>query len=65
MVRDGDVLIPRVVMGEPLRAACEHFLDCVEKGERPRTDGRLGADVVRVLEAVERSLRAGGREEAV
>jgi predicted dehydrogenase len=65
VVRDGDVLIPRVVMGEPLRAACEHFLDCVEKGERPRTDGRLGADVVRVLEAVERSLRAGGREEAV
>ena len=65
VVRDGDMRIPRVVMGEPLRAACEHFLECVEKGERPLTDGRLGADVVRVLEAVERSLRADGREEPV
>lgn len=65
VVRDGDVLIPRVVMGEPLRTACEHFLDCIEANGRPRTDGRLGAEVVRVLEAVERSLRGGGREVAV
>jgi predicted dehydrogenase len=65
IVRDGDVLIPKVAMGEPLRVACEHFLDCIERNERPITDGRLGADVVRVLEAVDRSLRRGGGEEAV
>ncbi len=65
IVRDGDVLIPRVQMGEPLRAACERFLDCIERDEKPLTDGRLGANVVRVLEAIERSIRGGGAEEAV
>lgn len=65
IVRDGDVWIPKIGMGEPLRAACEHFLDCIERGELPLTNGRLGAEVVRVLEAIERSLRNGGREEIV
>jgi predicted dehydrogenase len=64
-VREGDILIPRVAGGEPLRAECEHFLDCVATGARPLTGGPEGVAVVRVLEAIERSLAAGGREERV
>jgi predicted dehydrogenase len=41
---------------EPLRAECEHFIECVRTGQRPRTDGRAGLEAVRVLEACQRSL---------
>ncbi len=59
-IRSGDILIPKTPSGEPLRAECLHFLDCVEHGKTPRSDGRDGLRVVRVLEAAERSLKAGG-----
>ena len=59
-IREGEIVIPRVVLGEPLRAECEHFLDCVESGKPPLTGGEQG---MRVLEAIERSARNGGREE--
>jgi predicted dehydrogenase len=45
---------------EPLRVECEHFIDCIRTGSRPRSDGAQGLAVVRVLEAGERSMRAGG-----
>jgi len=59
-LRSGDVLIPRTPSGEPLRIECLHFLECIEKGKTPRSDGRDGLRVVRVLEAAGRSLAAGG-----
>ena len=59
-LRSGDVLIPRVAGGEPLRAECLHFLECIASGRTPRSDGRDGLRVVRVLEAGQRSLKAGG-----
>ena len=62
-IREGEIVIPRVVLGEPLRAECEHFLDCVESGTAPLCGGVQGVAVVRVLEAIERSVRSGGREE--
>ena len=34
---------------EPLRRECQHFLDCVATGGRPRTDGAEGLRVLRVL----------------
>ena len=43
--------------GEPLRAECQHFLDCVETGATPRTDGREGLRVLTVLTRASASLR--------
>jgi predicted dehydrogenase len=62
-VRDGDITIPKVALGEPLKAECDHFLDCVTSGTTPVTGGPEGLAVVRALEALQRSARAGGREE--
>jgi predicted dehydrogenase len=45
---------------EPLRAECDHFVECVLTGRRPRSDGAQGLAVVRILEAGERSMRMGG-----
>src|SRR5690606_35751785 len=41
---------------EPLKAELRHFLQCIRTGERPRTDGRAGLGVVRVLAAVDEQL---------
>lgn len=59
-LREGDILIPRIDMKEPLRLECEHFIECVRDGKRPLTDARAGVQVVKVLEAGQRSLEAGG-----
>jgi predicted dehydrogenase len=59
-VRHGDVHVPYIKMVEPLRAECQHFVECVEKGTRPLTDGRDGLRVLKVLEAAQQSLRGGG-----
>lgn len=65
LLRAGDVLIPKVEFTEPLLAECQHFIDCIRTGERPLTDGESGLAVVRVLEAAQRSLSAGGAPVAV
>lgn len=44
---------------EPLLAECRHFLDCIEKGRSPRTDGREGLRVLRVLGISQDSLNLG------
>jgi len=41
---------------EPLKLECQHFLDRVQDGTAPNTDGREGLRVLRVLDAAQRSL---------
>jgi predicted dehydrogenase len=59
-LRNGDILIPRVAPGEPLRIECQHFVDCIVNDIAPRSDGMDGLRVVRVLEAGSLSLAQGG-----
>ncbi|MBN1593527.1 MAG: gfo/Idh/MocA family oxidoreductase, partial [Candidatus Coatesbacteria bacterium] len=56
-LRFGDIYSPRIEVKEPLRIECEHFIKCVESGERPLTDGEDGLRVVRALEIAEEALR--------
>jgi predicted dehydrogenase len=56
----GDSYIPHIQQEEPLRAECQHFLDCIESGTTPMTSGRSGLDLVRILEAATTSLRSRG-----
>lgn len=57
--RHGDIVSPYLAMNEPLRVEDEHFLDCVQTGLRPLTDGESGVEVVRVLEAAQRAMCEG------
>ncbi len=59
-LRFGDVLIPQIPSTEPLKTECQHFIDCVKNRTAPRSDGRDGLRVSRVLDAAQRSLKAGG-----
>jgi predicted dehydrogenase len=56
ITRAGESFSPRLANAEPLRLECEHFIDCIRKGRTPRSDGHSGLRVVRVLEALQRSL---------
>jgi predicted dehydrogenase len=56
---DGGVSIPNVPMNRPLQAECEHFLECIRTGRRPKTDGESGLRVVRVLDAAMQSMKSG------
>ena len=51
----GDVVIPSVPGGEPLRNEMEHFIECIRTGATPRTDGASGLEVIRILEAADES----------
>jgi predicted dehydrogenase len=61
IARSGDIFSPHVPNEEPLRIECRHFVECVRGGVNPRSGGESGLRVVRVLEALERSLRESSR----
>jgi predicted dehydrogenase len=61
MLRTGDILIPKIPSGEPLNIECTHFIDAIVNDTAPRSDGRDGLRVVKVLEAGSKSLATGGK----
>ncbi len=59
--RYGDITTPAISGQEPLEIECRHFCDCARNGQTPRSDGRVGWQVVRVLEEAQTSLQSGGQ----
>ena len=53
-----DAVAVDVLEDEPLKLECKHFLDCVASGDTPRTDGREGLRVLKVLQAAQDALDA-------
>jgi predicted dehydrogenase len=58
--RTGDMWAPKLATTEALRVEAEHFVDCIENGKVPETDGRLGLRVVELIEAATSSMRGRG-----
>ena len=56
----GDSYIPYVHQEEPLKLACQHFIDCIDTRSEPLTGGRQGLEMVRILEAATASLKMNG-----
>ncbi len=59
--RYGDISIPRLDEGEPLKNEAEHFAECIRQNKAPRSDGYNGLEVVEALEAACRSIAEDGR----
>jgi predicted dehydrogenase len=57
--RLGDMVVPNLSNVEPLLAEIEHFVECVETGARPKTNGVFATNVVRILETAVDSMRDG------
>jgi predicted dehydrogenase len=60
LAREGDVTVPRVPAEEPLRSQSRAFVEALDTPEKLQSDGRVGADVVRVLAAINESMAANG-----
>jgi predicted dehydrogenase len=63
--RTGDILSPKIGGSEPLFLEATHFLECLEAGTRPITDGAAGLSVVASLEAADYSLRNEGSTQPI
>lgn len=60
--RTGDIISPKLESHEPLAAELADFADAIRSGRSMDYHTRLAADVVRITEAVDRSLALGGVE---
>ncbi|MBM2835653.1 MAG: Oxidoreductase, partial [Candidatus Brocadiaceae bacterium] len=47
--------------GEPLQEELKHFIECIKKREKPKTDGAEGLKVLKILEEAEKCLSASSR----
>lgn len=56
--KEGRMIVeyPEYPYSEPLRLECEHFLECLATGDRPRTDANNAYQVVSILSDVEKRL---------
>jgi len=58
--RTGDILSPKIDALEPLALEIEDFCRAILDGGVPRSSSTIGYEVVRSIEAIERSLEQGG-----
>ena len=57
-LRDGNIISPKIEMVEPLKAMCSHFLECIiNRKQHPLSDGVKGYEVVKVMAAIDASLK--------
>lgn len=61
-VKDGEITIPNLPVSEPLSNEFNHFMDCLSGRAVALTNGPYAANVVRVLQAAQQSLRQGGKK---
>ena len=60
--RYGDISIPKIESQEPLKMELSDFIDSIENNKRPKTDGRNGLRVVKLLEAAQHSMDCDGKK---
>jgi predicted dehydrogenase len=58
--REGDITIPKIRLEEPLKVQNRFFLQCVRDNAMKENDGAFAVGVVKVLDAITQSLKAGG-----
>jgi len=59
--KEGSITIPKVSVREPLKTQDQYFIHCIEKKIAPDlVDAQKAYDIVRTLEAIQRSMDSGG-----
>jgi len=59
--RTGDMWAPQIEVAEALQVEAQHFVECIESGRQPITDGEAGLRVVKILEAASQSMLQRGQ----
>jgi predicted dehydrogenase len=60
--RVGDVYVPKLELGEPLKKLAQDFVSCIENNTEPRASAMGGLNTVRILEAAQQSIKQFGKE---
>jgi predicted dehydrogenase len=60
LVRDGDIISPKIEPSEPLKNQCIDFITAITMNKKPFSDCRLGYKIVQTLVAIEKSLQKQG-----
>jgi predicted dehydrogenase len=60
LLRDGDILSPKIEAEEPLQNVCREFIDSIRTGKKPLADGMNGLQVVRAMCAIQKSIDREG-----
>lgn len=60
--RVGDVFIPKINTTEALQVMANDFIRAIETGTIPVSNSELGLDVVKILEASQKSIKEKGKE---
>lgn len=58
--RSGDIVVPRIEAAEPLGLELADFAHAIQTGDEPRSNGALGLEIVRVLDAAHLSMERAG-----
>jgi len=58
--KEGDILLPYMPQKEPLLLEVQHFIETVKTGKEPLTNADQAVNVIKVIEAIEKSIRNGG-----
>lgn len=61
IIKEKGERIPRIKTQEPLAVQCRHFVNCILNDKKPFTGAKNGLDVVKVLCAIEESIRKKGK----
>lgn len=64
-LKQGELIVPPTATGQPLAAELNEFVSALIQSRPVESDGRFGADVVAVLEAMDRSLAQSSQAVAV
>jgi predicted dehydrogenase len=59
--RTGDIWTPHLDMTEALRYEASSFIQCIQQGLKPISDGKAGLRIVHILEAATRSIAQMGK----
>jgi predicted dehydrogenase len=59
--RSGDLVVPQLEAAEPLGLELEDFARAIHSGTPPRSNGELGVEIVRILQAAQASLASSGQ----
>lgn len=56
----GDIVIPKLEGGEPIRREMDHFVDCINGKSECRSSAEQGLYVIEIIEAINESMRNNG-----
>ncbi len=58
--RTGDMYAPKFDTTEPLSSLINEFIDAIKNGTEPLSNGKIGLEVMRILNAAQKSLKNNG-----